>query len=109
MINSNIYGYQPAQPVQANNMPTWVAGEAAAKSYLVAPNGSVFLMDSERDTFYIKSTDASGMPLPLRIFDYKERTSTPAAKPENFVTREEFEKRLAELAAPRGKKVKDDE
>ena len=34
-------------------------------------------MDSESSTFYIKSTDASGMPQPLRIFDYTERTATP--------------------------------
>ena len=68
-------------------------------------------MDSEKETFYIKSADASGMPLPLRIFDYTERTQvTPAAIPaENYVTREEFEKRLAELTTPKGKKVKDDE
>jgi hypothetical protein len=65
-------------------------------------------MDSENDVFYIKSTDSSGMPLPLRTFDYKERTaqSTPKAAQNApqaaidtslFVTRDELEKRLAEL------------
>ena len=65
---------------------------------------------SENDVFYIKSTDSSGMPLPLRTFDYKERTAQNALKtaqnaPQTaidtslFVTRDELEKRLAELVA----------
>ncbi len=119
MTYGNYYPqYPPQYPTQAS--PTrsdpgmiWVQGEAAAKSFLVAPNSSVFLMDSEKSVFYIKSTDASGMPLPLRIFDYTERTqnaTTPAAAPlDNYITREEFEKRLSELTPAKGKKVKDDE
>lgn len=86
---------------QSNNSQgiIWVQGETGAKSYLVAPNQSVLLMDSESNTFYIKSSDTSGMPLPLRVFDYTERTSgqqTPsqesAIDPKKFVTHEEFEK-----------------
>jgi len=76
--------YQPFyQPQQANPTPqsqtglNWVQGETGAKSYLVAPNSTVMLMDSERDVFYIKSSDASGMPLPLRVFDYQERGKSP--------------------------------
>lgn len=61
----------PQQPAQGGI--NWVQGEAGAKSHLVGPNQSVMLMDSEESCFYIKSADASGMPLPLRIFDYKER------------------------------------
>ena len=30
-------------------------------------------MNSEGSEFYIKSADASGMPLPLRVFDFAER------------------------------------
>lgn len=75
---------QPQQQVQqvqqnvqqANNVGVnWVQGEAGARSWLVAPGMTVLLMDSEGDKFYLKSTDASGMPLPLRIFDYTERRS----------------------------------
>lgn len=69
--------YQPIQPMTQqypqNNGIVWVQGEAGAKSYLVGAGNSVILMDSEDSTFYIKSTDASGMPLPLRTFDYTER------------------------------------
>jgi hypothetical protein len=82
---------------QINNQIIWVQGEAAAKAYPVDPGQSVQLMDSEESVFYIKSTDQSGMPQPLRIFDYKERTSersTPAAAKntnDDFVSRKEFE------------------
>jgi hypothetical protein len=77
---------QPQMPVNAPQMPqnapqsnsngiTWVQGESAAKSYPVGAGQSVLLMDSEESVMYIKSTDQSGMPLPLRIFDYTERTT----------------------------------
>ena len=49
---------QPAQP--SSNGLIWVQGEAGAKSYLVANGASVLLMDSEKQTFYIKSADAAG-------------------------------------------------
>ena len=86
---------------QSNNGIVWVQGEAGAKSFLVAPGQSVLLMDSESNVFYIKSTDASGMPMPLRIFDWTERTvakNATTAEKQNYVTREEFEKRLAEIS-----------
>jgi len=63
----------PAQTMQTNtNSIIWVQGETGAKSYPVAPNTTILLMDSESKKFYIKSADNSGMPLPLRTFDYTE-------------------------------------
>ena len=95
---------QPQQQT-TQGAPLWVQGEAGAKSFLVAPGQSLLLMDSEAEVFYIKSTDASGVPMPLRIFDYKERTGgamrpsqaaqTPAAE---YVTRAEFDAFVAKLA-----------
>ena len=93
---------QPQQPTQG--APIWVQGEAGAKSFLVAPGQSLILMDSEAEVFYIKSTDASGVPMPLRIFDYKERTgaqrpSQAAQTPSvEYVTRAEFEAFVAKFA-----------
>ena len=95
---------------QGNSGLIWVQGEAGAKSFLVAPGNTVMLMDSEGERFYLKSADASGMPMPLRIFDYKERTeasspafSAPVAAQnvnlDNFVTREQFEQRMASMAS----------
>lgn len=89
----------PQQPAQQQSAPIiWVQGEEAAKSYLCAPGNSVLLMDSEKSSFYIKTVDASGMPQPLRIFDYTERiaaqkqtTQTAQVQPGEFVTRAEFD------------------
>ena len=81
---------------------SWVQGEAGARSVPVQPGQKALLMDSETNVFYVKSCDASGMPLPLRIFEYKEvgkvATSTEDASAQSaYVTHEELEKALAEL------------
>lgn len=97
---------QATQPTQGTPSIIWVQGEEGAKAYMVAAGNSVLLMDSENSAFYIKSTDASGMPLPLRVFDYKERT-TAAKTPQQtaqqaggeFVTRAEFNALAARCAA----------
>ena len=95
------------------NTFAWVQGEAGAKSFLVAPGVRAFLMDTEADVFYIKTADASGIPLPLRYFDYTERTNDayaaaaqPAAQPatpqidlSGYITREEFDAFRAAVAA----------
>ena len=86
----------------------WVQGEAGAKAYPVAPGNSVLLMDSENDVFYIKSTDISGIPAPLRMFNYSEIVQTqPQAQQidtSQFVTqddlnriKQEFKQALDEL------------
>lgn len=91
---------QVQQPQQQGGI-NWVQGEAGAKSFVVGAGQSVMLMDSENSVFYIKSTDTSGMPLPLRIFDYTERVqnTTPISNPventqDKYVTKEEFENAL---------------
>lgn len=97
----NNYGTQNnvAQHATQSNTINWVQGEAGAKAFMIAPGQSVLLMDSESNSFFIKSSDASGMPLPLRVFDYVERTVTKSETASaDYVTREEFEKRLSELS-----------
>ena len=109
----------PSQPMQQQSSQIiWVSGEAGAKSYLVAPGNTVMLLDAENSVFYLKSADASGMPLPLRIFDYKERSVMPQQvvggsvsaeqfNPDRFVTREEFDELKASIASqPASKKNK---
>ena len=98
---------QPMPQQQQNNGLIWVQGIEAMKSYPVAPGQSVLLMDSESNCFGIKTADASGMPLPLRIFDYSERTAQNAQKPpataaidtDRYITREEFESRITAITA----------
>lgn len=85
---------QPQAPAQTQSSITWVQGEEGAKAYLVAAGNSVLLMDSEAPVFYIKSTDASGMPMPLRIFDFVERgvpAKAEAASPD-YARREDVDK-----------------
>lgn len=82
------------QPVQQNNGIIWVQGEEGAKAYLVAPNSTVVLWDSETPVIYIKSADISGMPS-TRIFDLTERTAqktVPYAAPSSveYATKDEF-------------------
>lgn len=107
--------YQPPQMPQmpssqntANNGLLWVQGETGAKSFLVAPGSTVLLMDSESQQFFIKSADASGMPLPLRVFEYKEKiTQNPQRDggEGEYITRKEFDRRLAEIIAARKEEV----
>lgn len=91
------------QPI--NQGLLWVQGEAGAKSYLVAPNTTVLLMDSEGSRFYLKSTDNAGMPN-LRTFEYSEVSQNapqpPQTVPDNlddkYVTRGEYETLQAKYA-----------
>lgn len=61
---------------QQGNGIVWVQGVEAAKAYAVAPNSTIPLWDSESQTIYLKSTDASGMPS-MRILDYSIRSEPP--------------------------------
>lgn len=121
----NAYQPQNNMPAQ-NNAPqssnlVWVQGEAGAKSYLVAPNTTVQLWDSESQTIYLKSADASGMPS-MKILDYTIRDSQPtqvqSPVPEqpqvfvDYVTQDEFkafEKEIKKQISGLKKGGKDDE
>lgn len=102
------YPMPQAAPQPQQSPILWVQGEEGAKAYMVAPGASVLLMDSESSSFYIKSTDASGMPQPLRIFDYTERSATQKAPipTAEYITREEFEARIAQLTVGNEKPVR---
>ena len=72
----NNYQQTVGTPSPVNQGLLWVSGEVGAKSYLVAPNSTVLLMDSDAQRFYLKSADSSGMPS-LRVFEYSEVNNTP--------------------------------
>lgn len=101
----------PQQPTQQTSGIIWVQGEAGAKSYLVAPNTTVQLWDSESQCIYLKSADASGMPS-MKILDYTIRNQTPANAPvaasvqhaedsTNYATRAEIDALTARIDALR--------
>lgn len=118
--------YQPVYPVQqapvmqtpqapqnANGL-IWVQGEQAAKSYLVAPNTTVQLWDSEEKVIYLKSADASGMPS-MKILDYTIRggESPQAAPAAEYATKDDLkaleEKIREELGRRRSRLTKEDD
>lgn len=85
------------QQQPANQGLLWVQGVEGAKSYLVAPNTTVLLMDADAQRFYLKSTDGTGIPN-LRMFEYSEVTQS-APQPvlttnenldDKYVTRNEY-------------------
>jgi hypothetical protein len=96
MAYRNIFptGYQPYyQPTQTSGI-TWVQGEAGAKSYLVAPNNTVTLWDSEAQVIYLKTADASGLPS-MKILDYTIRdndlSGTTGKRYSDFITKDDVE------------------
>lgn len=117
--------FPPAMPTlpQQNNNFLWVQGEAAAKSYPVAPNTTVQLWDAESQTIFVKSADASGMPS-MKVLDYTFRDAqtaqnAPLAVQSNNVTPDEFKalqsrvdalrEELDALLAKKAKKKEDSE
>lgn len=82
-----------AQQQTSNSNLIWVQGEAGAKSYLVAPNTTVQLWDSEENVIYIKTADSSGMPS-MKILDYTIREPNTSSRQKNdieYVTKTEFQ------------------
>ena len=104
----------PQTPAQPNNNIIWVCGEAGAKSYLVAPNNTVQLWDSEAQTIYLKSADASGMPS-IKTLDYTVRDRVQGeirhenAPKVEFVTRDEFDALKRQIEALTRTEVKSDD
>ena len=84
----------------------WVQGEAGAKSYMVAPNQTVVLWDSEAEVIYLKSADASGMPS-IKILDYTIRDNAPQKAEilaqKDFATKDEVDYLKKEINALKAK------
>ena len=80
---TNAFSTQPSVGANQPNTQSalnWVQGEAGAKSYLVAPNSTVVLWDTESQTVYIKSADPTGMPS-IKTLDYTIRGAVAEAQP----------------------------
>ena len=79
-----------AQPQNQQGGLIWVQGEAAAKSYMVAPGNTVQLWDSEEKVIYLKSADPSGMPS-MKILDYTIRGEEATKDAPEYVTKADFD------------------
>lgn len=92
-------GYTPVQNPQNNLSFAYIqGGKQAVNDYMVAPGNSVMLIDNEAGMITIKTREISGLLSPLR--EFKEQKPAPAPQPEHpeYITREEFEKRIAEMS-----------
>lgn len=94
--------YQPQiTPQNQSGGIIWIQGESAAKSYLVAPNSTVVLFDSESQTIYLKSADATGLPsmrvLEYTIRDQKTREGVLGQPTGDFATKQEIDALRAEM------------
>lgn len=103
---STYTGFVPPQPQSVTqNVPPqqntsnggltgfWTAtvnGVEGAEAYPVAAGSTVLLIDFNSKKFWLKSTDASGFPQPLRSFDFVEKIQNGVEKAD-YVTRKEFE------------------
>lgn len=97
--------YQPPHlPPQQQGGVVWVQGIEAAKAHPVGAGNSAILMDSEESVFYLKTTDASGMPQPIRIFDYVERVEQKTDM-SIFVTRQELEDAIAKIKEEKNESI----
>lgn len=76
----------PQQPVSSPTLQ-YVNGRQSADNYNMQPNSAVILMDSTKDTFYIKRSDASGL-CTVEAYDFHKSEEDTGTQ---YVTRAEFE------------------
>lgn len=98
-INPNYYNQtnmpQAMQQTSANSgnmMTIFVNSEAEVNNYPVAAGLTVLLISFDLKRFWLKSTDTSGVPKPLRTFTFDENPQ-PMNVNQNgsSVTRQEFD------------------
>lgn len=87
---NNGYNNQPSMSQQMS----FVNGIEGAKGFIVPPNTSVLLMDSDAQQFFIKTADRNGM-CNIKAYSFQEVSmdkNAPLIDTDKFVTREEFNK-----------------
>ena len=88
--------FSPATNIQ------YVQGEAGAKGYPLANGYTMLLMDSEDQKFYIKQTDAAGIPT-MKKYKFEEIVEPEPEKIE-YVTKADFldfENKILSLLQPK--------
>ena len=104
-LNASQYLQNQNYNVQPNQQIIWVQGEAEAKNYLIAPNTTIPLWDTEEHKIYLKSSDSAGMPS-IKVLEYtvRENKTNPLISSEHsreeevsYVKVEDFKKLQKEL------------
>lgn len=88
--NQNSLGGLRSQGNAPRDDRLYVSNQQAAETYLCSANSIVTLWDAQQQRFYEKSTDCTGRPMAMRVFEYKEVSATPEAPATNYVSTEEF-------------------
>lgn len=78
-------------PPQMQDERIWVANQQVAESYLVAANNFIRLWDSSQPRFYEKSSDCTGRPMAMKVFEYQEVTAMPEPQAIDYVSTKDFE------------------
>lgn len=97
--------YQPPVPSAqgpqsnpANSLMVWIQGGInGANNYLLGPNTTIPLWDSEAQVIYVKSTDATGKPS-IKILDYTVREELPKSNETSFMTKDDLKDIQEKLA-----------
>ena len=95
-----IYNTYPTVPNQLLPQPQtaqtiqYVSGRAGVDSFPMSANSSGLFMDSTQCKFYIKQTDANGIPT-VKTYKFEEVTDDTVNA--EYITRSEFENFKAEL------------
>lgn len=84
-----------------------IADRNEALNFPVGAGQAQMMITRDDSTIFVKSAFANGQS---NLVEYVKKAPEPETPPVDYVTREEFERRLAELTAPKGKerKVKDE-
>lgn len=104
MPNYNPYSFNPnpyqqqnyvqRQQSQGMNTLVWVNGREGANAYPVPPNSAVILLNSQKDSIFIKTTDGGGYATvkeyPLGTEVSQNAPTTPAIDTTTFVQQEDF-------------------
>ena len=99
---------------QYNSYIAYVNGYAGAQGFVIEPNSQRFLMDSDSNHFYIKTSDANGR-CSIQIFEYSEvGQSSPVNKVQQvdmskYATVDMIDELRSELEAIKPKRRKQEE
>lgn len=89
--------FQNNQPHNTVDVIDIQGGEPVAYGTIVEPGKTKWMVDRNESVIYIKSVDANGMPLPLKILDYTERFPTAKQDKDIYVTRDGLEELVSEI------------
>lgn len=88
MMNYGPYLYPYTQQNQIQGVK-FVHGRAEAENCMLPYNTRAILMDTDRDFFYLKSTDANGISS-ITEYSFQKVENEPTPSSESYITKEEF-------------------